>query len=551
MHPNDISPQKNAFRPRRVDAPPKGMVKKKNEKNVKRIIFGTGKSWVVGGEKMKVRERLMRKVMAVVIAAATIFSISGGTKVVPVKAAVEVAEVLDLNENLRGQYGTLPEAFVAAQNGDTIRLLSDISDTSLTIGYNPVESGKHIILDLNGRNLTMNELNVTYSLMVKNGTMNCRLTNGNTGSGYNAPLTISKVNFSTSFLQWMPDDGVVLESGTTVTVSDSTSAQCFFEKLTMQESCVFKVGTNAYISNYKHDEHGLDAVTDFVPEGYSIGVYQAPLGTDQYVTIADKAGNIATNYELRYRTLRDSQLTVKFNPDTYVYDGNEKKPAVKVIYDGQTLIENTSYTLTYADNKNAGTASVTIKGKNSLHGQIVEYFTIQKADQNAPTGLTPTAETIDGKNDGQITNLATTMEYSVDQTSWTACTGTTLTQHSDGDYYVRYKETNNYYASPSTKVVVAKGATPSPTGEQTTTGEQATTQQTSVEQPDGATTQQTFVEQPDGATTQAGAPKTTEADKKTDKAVSTGDAYPIAIMITLMLGAGVGITGMIRRRKEK
>lgn len=192
----------------------------------------------------------------------------------------------------------------------------------------------------------------------------------------------------------------------------------------------------------------------------------------------------------------------------------------------------------------------------------MEYFTIQKADQNAPTGLTPTAETIDGKNDGQITNLATTMEYSVDQTSWTACTGTTLTQLSDGDYYVRYKETNNYYASPSTKVVVAKGATPSPTGEQTTTegttttenqttGEQATTQQTSVEQPDGATTQQTFVEQPDGATTQAGAPKTTEADKKTDKAVSTGDAYPIAIMITLMLGAGVGITGMIRRRKEK
>lgn len=498
---------------------------------------------------MKVREKLMRKVMAVVIAAATIFSISGGTKVVPVKAAGEVAEVVDLNGNLKGQYGTLPEAFVAAQNGDTIRLLSDISDTSLTIGYNPVESGKHIILDLNGRNLTMNELNVTYSLMVKNGTMNCRLTNGNTGSGYNAPLTISKVNFSTSFLQWMPDDGVVLESGTTVTVSDSTSAQCFFEKLTMQESCVFKVGTNAYISNYKHDEHGLDAVMDFVPEGYSIGVYQAPLGTDQYVTIADKAGNIATNYELRYRTLTDSQLTVTLNPDTYVYDGNEKKPTVTVTYDGQILTENTSYKLTYANNKDAGTASVTIKGKNSLHGQIVEYFTIQKADQNAPTGLTPTAETIDGKNDGQIANLATTMEYSVDQTSWIACTGTTLTQLSDGDYYVRYKETNNYYASPSTKVVVAKGVAPSTTGEQTTTEESTTTEnQTTGEQ---ATTQQTFVEQPDGATTQAGAPKTTETSKKTDKTVSTGDAYPIAIMITLMLGAGVGITGMIRRRKEK
>lgn len=489
---------------------------------------------------MKVREKLMRKVMAVVIAAATIFSISGGTKVVPVKAAVEVAEVLD-NTGMRiAGYTTLSAAFVATQNGYTIRLLSDINDTSLTIGYNPGESGKHIILDLDGRNLTMNELNVTYSLMVKNGTMNCRLNNGNSGTGYNAPLTMSNVKFNTTYFQWMPDDGVALESGTTVTVSDSTSAQCFFEKLTMQESCVFKVGTNAYISNYEHIANGLD-VKEFLPEGYSFNAN----GT----RILDQQGNNASNYVLRYRRLSDSQLTVTLNPDTYVYDGNEKKPAVTVTYDGQTLTENTSYTLTYADNKNAGTASVTIDGINSLHGQIVKNFTIQKADQNAPTGLTPTAETIDGKNDGQITNLATTMEYSVDQTSWTACTGTTLTQLSDGDYYVRYKETNNYYASPSTKVVVAKGVAPSTTGEQTTTeGTTTTENQTTGEQ---ATTQQTFVEQPDGATTQAGAPKTTETSRKTDKTVSTGDAYPIAIMITLMLGAGVGITGMIRRRKEK
>lgn len=488
---------------------------------------------------MKVREKLMRKVMAVVIAAATIFSISGGTKVVPVKAAGEVAEVIDDTGMRIAGYTTLSAAFVATQNGDTIRLLSDINDTSLTIGYNPGESGKHIILDLNGRNLTMNELNVTYSLMVKNGTMNCRLNNGNSGSGYNAPLTLSSVTLNTTYFQWMPDDGVVLESGTTVTVSDPTSAQCFFEKLTMQESCVFKVGTNAYISNYKRVANGL-AVKEFLPEGYSFNA----TGTG----ILDQQGNDASNYVLRYRTLLDSQLTVTLNPDTYVYDGNEKKPAVTVTYDGQPLIENTSYTLTYANNKDAGTASVTIVGINSLHGQIVKNFTIKKADQNAPTGLTPTAETIDGKNDGQITNLATTMEYSVDQTSWTACTGTTLTQLSDGDYYVRYKETNNYYASPSTKVVVAKGATPSTTGGQTTEGTTTTENQTTGEQ---VTTQQTFVEQPDGATTQAGAPKTTETSKKTDKAVSTGDAYPIAIMITLMLGAGVGITGMIRRRKEK
>lgn len=476
---------------------------------------------------MKVREKLMRKVMAVVIAAATIFSISGGTKVVPVKAAGEVAEVIDDTGMRIAGYTTFEEAARNVYNNYTIKMLADATEScSVDIG------NKNLTIDLNGKNLTITQISTMNALTIKNGSMSAEINNAN--SGNLGTLVVDNVKLNTTFFQWMPDDGVVLESGTTVTVSNPTSAQCFFEKLTMQESCVFKVGTNAYISNYEHIANGLD-VKEFLPEGYSFNAN----GT----RILDQQGNNASNYVLRYRRLSDSQLTVTLNPDTYVYDGNEKKPAVTVTYDGQTLIENTSYTLTYADNKNAGTASVTINGKNSLHGQIVEYFTIQKADQNAPTGLTPTAETIDGKNDGQITNLATTMEYSVDQTSWTACTGTTLMQLSDGDYYVRYKETNNYYASPSTKVVVAKGATPSPTGEQTTTEKQTTGEQ--------ATTQQTSVEQPDGATTQAGAPKTTEADKKTDKAVSTGDAYPITIMITLMLGAGVGITGMIRRRKEK
>ena len=500
---------------------------------------------------MKVREKLARKVMAVVIAAVAVFVMSGGTKVATVKADGEVAEVIDGNGQSVGKYTTLSAAFVATQNGYTIRLLSDINDGSLTIGYGSGESGKDIILDLDGRNLTMGELNVTKSLSVKNGTMNCQLNNGNSGGGYNAPLTISNVKLSTSFLQWMPDDGIILESGTTVTVSDSTSAKCWLEKLTMQESCVFRVGTNAYISNYKHVENGLDAVTDFVPEGYSIDVYQVPQGIDKYVTIVDKDGNIASNYELRYRRLSDPQLSVTLDPDTYVYDGKEKRPAVTVSYEGQTLTEGVSYTLTYANNKNAGMASVTIDGKNTLHGQLVKEFTIKKANQNAPTGLTPTAESDDGKKDGQIANLTTAMEYSVDQTNWTACMGTTLTQLSAGDYYVRYKETSNYFASPSTKVVVAKGTVPATTGTQTTT-ETATTQTSeTVGTTETTTTQQTLVEQPNASTTQADTEKTTESNKKTDTATSTGDAYPLAIMVTLMLGTGVCIAGMIRRRKNE
>lgn len=98
-----------------------------------------------------------------------------------------------------------------------------------------------------------------------------------------------------------------------------------------------------------------------------------------------------------------------------MYDGKEKKPAVTVSYGGKTLTEGKSYSCVYADNIDAGTATVTIKGENTMHGQIVEEFTIDKAKQKAPTGLVATAETVDGKNDGQISNLKTSMEYSVDK----------------------------------------------------------------------------------------------------------------------------------------
>ena len=485
---------------------------------------------------MKVREKLMRKVMAVVIAAATIFSISGGTKVVPVKAAGDVAEILETH----AKYATFEDAVANATTGQTIQLLCNYEKpTSYVTIVN-----KDLTIDLKDYNLTIAQISTMNALTIKNGSMSAEIKNAN--SGNSGTLVVDHVNLTLpTGMEWFTNDGMQIKNGSYV---DLESGKFTLVALAMDYDCVFSVSCDRGIFNYGNITNGFDRIKEFVPEGYSVGIYSSPNMTDKPVTVLDKNGNMATNFVLRYRTLLDSQLlTVALNPNTYVYDGNEKKPAVTVIYDGQTLTENTSYTLTYANNKDAGTASVTIVGINSLHGQIVKNFTIQKADQNAPTGLTPTAETIDGKNDGQITNLATTMEYSVDQTSWTACTGTTLTQLSDGDYYVRYKETNNYYASPSTKVVVAKGVAPSTTGGQTTTeGTTTTENQTTGEQ---ATTQQTFVEQPDGATTQAGAPKTTEADKKTDKAVSTGDAYPIAIMITLMLGAGVCIAGMIRRRK--
>lgn len=68
---------------------------------------------------------------------------------------------------------------------------------------------------------------------------------------------------------------------------------------------------------------------------------------------------------------------VKLGTKSYTYDGKEKKPTVSV----KGLTSGTDYTVEYKNNKNAGTASVVLKGKGNYTGSITKNFTIKKASQ--------------------------------------------------------------------------------------------------------------------------------------------------------------------------
>ncbi|MCR5099196.1 MAG: fibronectin type III domain-containing protein [Lachnospiraceae bacterium] len=73
------------------------------------------------------------------------------------------------------------------------------------------------------------------------------------------------------------------------------------------------------------------------------------------------------------------------------YTGSAITPALNVYYDGTKLNESANngksadYTLTYKNNTNPGTASVTIKGHNNYTGSVTEYFTIKPADVTTVT----------------------------------------------------------------------------------------------------------------------------------------------------------------------
>lgn len=447
------------------------------------------------------------------------------------------------------EYTTLSAAISNAGNNDTIYLLMNYENSSLYLNF----GNKDIIFNLQNHKLKADTVEAVNSLVIKNGELTADQLK-TASVGIMTDLTLEDVKVAVNGFQWMSIGTVKFKNSSLLVDGTSAYLTTYVHRIEMDKTSRMEMNNPSGLSTYSSitvdagktiEDYGLYSIKNLLPKNSEIKAEINAYNVCTAMKIVDKnTQQPLQNLVLCYKNIADADVTV--DASSIVYDGNAKEPTFTVKYGTEELEANVDFSTSYSGNTNAGTqAKITLTGNDvdsAYYGTKTIFFTIQKAPQAAPTGLAATAETIDGKNDGKIVNLSVKMEYSVDNHTWIDANTQLLENLPDGDYYVRYKETNNYYASPSTKVVVAKGVAPSPTGEQTTE------KQTTGEQ---ATTQQTFVEQPDGATTQAGAPKTTEADKKTDKAVSTGDAYPIAIIITLMLGAGVGITGMIRRRKEK
>ena len=83
-----------------------------------------------------------------------------------------------------------------------------------------------------------------------------------------------------------------------------------------------------------------------------------------------------------------SECTVTLKPTSYTYDGTSKKPAVTVKDGTRTLTSGTDYTVAYSNNKNVGTAVVTITATETgdYKGTATANFTIKKAGGN-PSSL--------------------------------------------------------------------------------------------------------------------------------------------------------------------
>ena len=166
--------------------------------------------------------------------------------------------------------------------------------------------------------------------------------------------------------------------------------------------------------------------------------------------------------------------TITLSATSYTYDGTAKEPTVTV-KDGETTIPASEYSVSYSNNTNVGTATVSITdaegGNYAVSGSVT--FTITKADGSitAPTGKSDLV--YNGTAQDLITagsSATGTVKYSLDGTTYS----TDIPQGTAaGKYTVYYKvegdANHNDVAAQSFEVTIAKAPLKVSVGEYTIT----------------------------------------------------------------------------------
>ena len=212
----------------------------------------------------------------------------------------------------------------------------------------------------------------------------------------------------------------------------------------------------SYKYSYRDDETGeyIEVNKEYPDVGkYYLDIYN--LGSDIYES--GFSSSIIINI-----TQRTTSLSWKL-------DGTN---TFKIPYDGKPHVPTATVTNTVGDDKckvtvsgeqtEVGTYTATATGLSDsnykLPAQKTVTFEIVKAQREAPTSVTATGTTYKGGTDGKLNNVDSSMEYRKDgENEWHSISGDTVEGLSTGKYYVRYKDSKNYYASSDKDVYIANG----------------------------------------------------------------------------------------------
>ncbi len=156
--------------------------------------------------------------------------------------------------------------------------------------------------------------------------------------------------------------------------------------------------------------------------------------------------------------------SIDLSSASYTYDGTAKTPTATVTFAGETLTQGTDYTVSYSNNTNAGTATVTISGTGDYIGTLSKTFTISKASQSVSLSSSSSVSIV-YKKTSTISAKSTgggSLTYSSSNTSVATVSSAgkiTATGAGTATITIKAAATDNYNsASTTVKVTVTKAS---------------------------------------------------------------------------------------------
>ena len=348
-----------------------------------------------------------------------------------------IVEVADAVYTGSPQY---PEVTVYADESETIALKKGTDYTYSNADYsNNVDAGEASVTITGLGTYAGSTRDVTFIIRPRD--ISTDSADGGSVSVQNTDASVtftgSKIeqpNLRVDFTRNGTTSPVTLQKGSDYTVSYEDNVNVGTAKVTI-------VGTGNYTGEYTGTTFEITTkniadsdveVAEIEPQGFTgIGVTPVPEITygDYTLTSADYTlsyqnnisigeatvtitgrgnftGSTTANFQIALSIEDESQITVSC-PDagnTFIYKGSAYEPEVTVTRVGiGTLVEDEAYTVTYENNTDAGTASVTVKGIGNYAGTKTFQFTI------APKNISETDVTlaVGGKTDGSYSAVYT------------------------------------------------------------------------------------------------------------------------------------------------
>ena len=162
-------------------------------------------------------------------------------------------------------------------------------------------------------------------------------------------------------------------------------------------------------------------------------------------------GQVDKTFAISQLSLSDANVVLN-ELQSYTYDGKAKKPSVREVMAGGIMVPTTGYTVSYGENVNVGTGTVTITGQGDfMDSKMVSFDIVQKAVEDQMITLSNYEYTYTGSllkpevtvRDGETT-LTPDKDYTLKNDGGTAV----------GSYEVTITGQGNYKGSASKSFVI-------------------------------------------------------------------------------------------------